>query len=275
VSEEDRAAFGQFLSSARKDAGRSLEEIAQSTKISSRYLDALERGHVEVLPAGMYRRAMLRNYASAIGLDTRTALERFDRTFGMPAQPESPGAAPPRAPHTRTDVPRPGIARPSATTRLLGSRVLEAATVILVVVVTAHFVGKRTTGTEPVVTPASFEARLSPSDGSSGTPPSEPSEIAQASLTVAPVDVAEDESSAPAEATDVEHRLDIESNPDGARVTVNGVAWGVTPITIRHLPPGEKVIRVTKDGYVGRERRVHLGGETGSASLQLTLAPRD
>jgi hypothetical protein len=65
----------------------------------------------------------------------------------------------------------------------------------------------------------------------------------------------------------------VTSNPAGARVTVNGIAWGITPVTIRHLPPGAKTIRVTKDGYLGRERRVNIGEGRG-ASVELTLQPR-
>jgi hypothetical protein len=66
----------------------------------------------------------------------------------------------------------------------------------------------------------------------------------------------------------------ITTNPAGARVTVDGVGWGVTPLTIRHLTPGVKVIRVTKDGYVGQEREVRLG-EAGAVAAELMLAPRE
>jgi PEGA domain len=41
-------------------------------------------------------------------------------------------------------------------------------------------------------------------------------------------------------------------------VTVNGIGWGVTPVTIRYLPEGDKRIRVSKDGYITEEQVVHL-----------------
>ena len=66
-------------------------------------------------------------------------------------------------------------------------------------------------------------------------------------------------------------RLVITSDPAGARVTVDGVGWGVTPLTIRHLPPGDRIVRVTKDGFLAREQRVRV---EGSASVRLTLRPR-
>jgi hypothetical protein len=72
----------------------------------------------------------------------------------------------------------------------------------------------------------------------------------------------------------VESRLVVTSNPSGARVTVDGIGWGVTPVTIRHLSPGVKLVRVTKDGYVGQERAVTMG-EQGAVAARITLQPRD
>ena len=68
--------------------------------------------------------------------------------------------------------------------------------------------------------------------------------------------------------------LVIETKPAGARVTVNGVGWGTAPITIRYLPPGEKRIRVSKDGYVSEDRLVHLRENQPSAlDIQLRSTP--
>jgi hypothetical protein len=69
-------------------------------------------------------------------------------------------------------------------------------------------------------------------------------------------------------------QLVVTSNPAGARVTVDGIGWGTTPVTIRHLSPGLKVIRVTMDGYVSQEREVRIG-EDGIAAARVTLQPRN
>jgi hypothetical protein len=70
-----------------------------------------------------------------------------------------------------------------------------------------------------------------------------------------------------------EGRLVVSSMPAGARVTVDGVGWGATPLTIR-LPPGVKRIRVTHDGYVGRERTVRISAaESSKVHLLLSRAP--
>jgi hypothetical protein len=67
--------------------------------------------------------------------------------------------------------------------------------------------------------------------------------------------------------------LRVSSDPAGARVTVDGVGWGATPLVIRHLPPGAKRIRLTKDGYVADERVVSLSN-TGPTSVQMRLRRR-
>jgi cytoskeletal protein RodZ len=53
----------------RKRAGVSLEEIVQRTKISSRFLRAIEDEQFDQLPGGIFSTSYLRQYAAAIGYD--------------------------------------------------------------------------------------------------------------------------------------------------------------------------------------------------------------
>ena len=69
-------------------------------------------------------------------------------------------------------------------------------------------------------------------------------------------------------------RLVVTSNPSGARVTVNGIAWGSTPATLDHLPMGPKRVRVVKDGYVSEEVAIGLTPHQPRSTLQLTLRPQ-
>jgi hypothetical protein len=62
-----------------------------------------------------------------------------------------------------------------------------------------------------------------------------------------------------------EAQLRVTSNPPGARVTVNGIGWGQTPLTIGHLPLGTKTIRLTRDGYASEQRVVDLSADASSA----------
>jgi len=70
--------------------------------------------------------------------------------------------------------------------------------------------------------------------------------------------------------------LVVTTDPPGARVTINGIGWGTTPVTIRHLPPGDKRIRVSKEGYAVEERVVRMNGgrHTVDVPLQSALAVR-
>jgi cytoskeletal protein RodZ len=67
------------LSRLRKKAGVSIEQIADSTKISLRFLRAIEAEEFEKLPGGIFSTSYLRQYAAAIGYDEAELLSHFDR----------------------------------------------------------------------------------------------------------------------------------------------------------------------------------------------------
>jgi hypothetical protein len=52
--------------------------------------------------------------------------------------------------------------------------------------------------------------------------------------------------------------LVVSTDPPGARVTVNGIGYGVTPVTIRYLPFGDARIRVSHEGYSTEEHVVRV-----------------
>ena len=55
------------LEARRIAQGVSLQQIARATMIGTRYLEAIERGAFEKLPAELYTTSYLRQYARAIG----------------------------------------------------------------------------------------------------------------------------------------------------------------------------------------------------------------
>lgn len=87
-------------------------------------------------------------------------------------------------------------------------------------------------------------------------------------------DVARPTEEAPARPVATAGQIRITSNPAGARVTVNGIGWGQTPLTIRALPFGAKTVRLTRDGYVSTERSVSLSGRDPAATLNVTMRKR-
>jgi cytoskeleton protein RodZ len=67
------------LEHQRKLAGVSLDQIVAKTKISLRFLKAIEAGEYEKLPGGIFTTSYLRQYAAAIGYDEAVLLQHCDR----------------------------------------------------------------------------------------------------------------------------------------------------------------------------------------------------
>jgi len=79
------------LEHQRKLAGVTLDEIAANTKISLRFIKAIEAGEYEKLPGGIFTTSYLRQYAAAIGFDEATLLEHCERKMNpQPAVAERP-----------------------------------------------------------------------------------------------------------------------------------------------------------------------------------------
>jgi cytoskeletal protein RodZ len=77
------------LATIRRNRGISLEQIADSTKISVRSLEAIERGDFRKLPGGIYNTSYIRQYARAIDYDEAAILAFYDREMNTaPANPE-------------------------------------------------------------------------------------------------------------------------------------------------------------------------------------------
>jgi cytoskeletal protein RodZ len=71
------------LAVLRSNRGLSLDQIARSTNITMRYLEAIERGEFEKLPGGIYTRSYIRQYAEAAGCDEDLLLDHYrDTTRG-------------------------------------------------------------------------------------------------------------------------------------------------------------------------------------------------
>lgn len=66
---------GELLRTERLKRNRSLSEIAAQTRISKRYLEAIEADEIKELPGDFFYKAFLRQYASALALDPETTDE--------------------------------------------------------------------------------------------------------------------------------------------------------------------------------------------------------
>jgi cytoskeletal protein RodZ len=72
------ASVGEILAERRKQKKISLDMAAAATKISVKYLAALETGNYETLPDGIYARNFLREYGYYLGLNCKYLLKLLD-----------------------------------------------------------------------------------------------------------------------------------------------------------------------------------------------------
>jgi Helix-turn-helix domain len=82
------------LATQRQKKGVSLEEIADVTKISIRFLRAIEDEEFDKLPGGIFNTSYMRQYAAVAGVEESSLLTYYDHLVNpvvpdaTPAQPE-------------------------------------------------------------------------------------------------------------------------------------------------------------------------------------------
>jgi len=70
--------FGAYLKSLREEKGKSLEEIAASTKIAASNLDFLEKDRYDLLPPRVFVKGFIRSYVQELGLNPEESVRRFE-----------------------------------------------------------------------------------------------------------------------------------------------------------------------------------------------------
>ena len=78
--------FGARLRQQRERQGIALSTIAEQTKIKLSLLESLERDDVSHWPSGIFRRAFIRAYAHAIGLDPDVVVREFLEVHSDPIE---------------------------------------------------------------------------------------------------------------------------------------------------------------------------------------------
>ena len=77
---DDNSVLG--LATIRRNRGISLQQISESTKISVRFFQAIERGDFKKLPGGIYDTSYIKQYARAIDYDASAILEAYSQAVG-------------------------------------------------------------------------------------------------------------------------------------------------------------------------------------------------
>ena len=71
--------IGEKLRLARETRGIALRDISDQTRISMRYLEAIEADDYARLPGGIFNRSFIRAYAKFIGYDEKEAIDEYAR----------------------------------------------------------------------------------------------------------------------------------------------------------------------------------------------------
>ena len=73
--------IGEKLRLAREERGISLRDISEQTRISMRYLEAIETDDYKRLPGGIFNKSFIKSYARYVGYDEREAIEGYANTL--------------------------------------------------------------------------------------------------------------------------------------------------------------------------------------------------
>jgi len=84
--------IGEKLRLAREARGIALRDISEQTRISIRYLEAIENDDYRRLPGGIFNRSFIRAYAKFIGYDEHSALEDYARTLRERGESDDEGS---------------------------------------------------------------------------------------------------------------------------------------------------------------------------------------
>jgi cytoskeleton protein RodZ len=128
-------AFGDNLRREREMRGITLTEISESTKISKRWLQALEEEQFSLLPGGVFNRGFVRAYARFLGISEDAAVADYLAASNEKASPEDKF---PLEVQEKPEAPR------SAPRRFGIPVTIFAAGVVLVVGGVAYWMGHKT-----------------------------------------------------------------------------------------------------------------------------------
>jgi cytoskeleton protein RodZ len=73
--------LGRLLRGAREARGLSLRELSDQTRISRRYLEAIEAEDFKQLPGGIFNRSFVKAYARAVGVPEERAVDLYNRAL--------------------------------------------------------------------------------------------------------------------------------------------------------------------------------------------------
>jgi cytoskeletal protein RodZ len=182
--EGEGGSFGSWLRQQREIRNITLREISDNTKIGLRYLEALEEDRFEVLPAPIFAKGFLREYAKYVGLDPDEVVNFYltaEQRYRAERGGEEVSGVIPRLPTASTVSPARGLP--------IGWLLAAAAAIALILLVLAilwgvrHNRGGKESSPEAGATPPTV-APLAPAPAPTLAMPAPPAAAAADSLLV-------------------------------------------------------------------------------------------
>ena len=116
--------LGEQLRLAREARGLSLRQISEQTRISTRYLEAIETNDYKQLPGGIFNRSFVKAYAKHVGMSEPDALDLYSHTAREHGEPTDEALTTPRKSLVYTDGSSGDGARSAIVTWLLSGLLL-------------------------------------------------------------------------------------------------------------------------------------------------------
>lgn len=247
---EFMSSFGEKMQREREMRNISLDEIAESTKIGSRMLRALEQEDFDKLPGGIFNKGFVRAYAKFLGLDEEQAVADFQAAFAEKQQQHMPNGI--GTGLTETEV-LPSLAATSVADRLMQSDqaavFLKAAVLLIFVLGVGGFgwkyvMGKSASNAQPQVGAA---ATSSQTEAAPVKQPANSEDKSKSSVT------AETVKTKPAEvkssAANVSNPLSSDASTEASPVDLTA-AGNVSKISLQIHATQESWVQITADGKV-------------------------
>lgn len=75
--------LGEKLRQAREEREITISEVAEHTRISSPYLQAIENDEFKTLPGGIFNKGFIKSFAKYVGVDENEAMEDYAKQFSQ------------------------------------------------------------------------------------------------------------------------------------------------------------------------------------------------
>ena len=245
------ATFGTRLRVEREQRGITLDQISRSTKIGTRFLQALEQDRFDQLPGGIFNKGFIRAYARFLGLDEEQAVSDY-------LTATSPGDPSPAVPETAVPVPV-----ESARSLPWGTFAMLLLAIALSFAVWGFYTREPATRVKPPV-PAASSSTGSVSPPAAGTPSD--SEVPPAEARTAPPEMPNDSSShpGPSAPSSLDGSLapgGSEPEPASTKAPVSAASLVQAAFVVRIKARQDAWILITADGKKQSEETLGPGTE--------------